>query len=105
MSWSMDRHGIRTLFDRGSKRLKQFELSGPRRERVSIGTYANELAAREAEFRQEAFGAAGRIDIVEMIDQRYGADYRYVKVKGSDGGSHVFISHFPGCVPPNDFGQ
>ena len=54
MSWSMDRQGIRTLFDHGSKRLKQFELSGPRRERVSIGTYANELAAREAEFRQEA---------------------------------------------------
>jgi hypothetical protein len=54
MSWSMDRRGIRTLFDYQSKRLKQFELSGPRRERVSIDTYANELAAREAEFRQEA---------------------------------------------------
>ena len=54
MGWSMDRQGIRTLFDLESKRLKQFELSGPRRERVSIGTYANELAAREAEFRQEA---------------------------------------------------
>ena len=54
MSWSMDRHGIRTLFDHGSKRLKQFELSGPRRERVSIDTFADVLAAREAEFRQEA---------------------------------------------------
>ena len=27
-----------------------------------------------------------RIDIVETIDQWYGADYRYVKVKGSNGG-------------------
>ena len=53
MGWSMDRHGIRTLFDEESKRLKQFELSGSRRERVSLGTYADALAAREAEFRQE----------------------------------------------------
>ena len=54
MGWSMDRHGIRTLFDHESKRLKQVKLSGPRRERVSLDTYANELAAREVEFRQEA---------------------------------------------------
>jgi hypothetical protein len=54
MSWSMDRQGIRTLFDHESKRLRQFELSGPRRERVSIDSYADVLAAREAEFRQEA---------------------------------------------------
>ena len=30
-----------------------------------------------------------RIDIVEAIDQWYGADYRYVKVKGSDGGIYM----------------
>jgi len=30
-----------------------------------------------------------RIDVVEMIDQWYGADYRYVKVKGSDGGIYM----------------
>jgi hypothetical protein len=54
MSWSMDREGIRTLFDHESKRLKQFKLSGPRRERVSLDSYADELAARDAEFRQEA---------------------------------------------------
>jgi hypothetical protein len=29
------------------------------------------------------------IDIVEMIDQWYGPDYRYVKVKGSDGGIYI----------------
>jgi hypothetical protein len=49
----MDREEIRTLFDRESKRLKQFELSGPRRERVSLDTYPDELAARDAEFREE----------------------------------------------------
>jgi hypothetical protein len=54
MDWSMDRQGIRTLFDDGSKRLKQFELSGPLRERVSLDTYTDALAAREAEFRQQA---------------------------------------------------
>jgi hypothetical protein len=27
-----------------------------------------------------------RIDIIEIIDQWYGADYRYVKVKDDDGG-------------------
>jgi hypothetical protein len=54
MGWSMDRQRIRTLYDRESKRLKQFELSGPRRERVSLDTYPDELAARDAEFRQEA---------------------------------------------------
>jgi hypothetical protein len=29
-----------------------------------------------------------RIDIVETIDQ-YGADYRYIRVKGSDGGIYM----------------
>jgi hypothetical protein len=50
----MDRQRIRTLFDRESKRLKQLELWGPRRERVSLDTHPDELAARDAEFRQEA---------------------------------------------------
>jgi len=54
MRWSIDRHGIQTLFDHESKRLKQRELSGPRRERVSLDSYADEVAARNAEFRQDA---------------------------------------------------
>ena len=54
MVWSMDRQGIRTLFDDESKRLKQVELSGARRQRVGLDTYADALAARQAEFRQEA---------------------------------------------------
>ena len=31
-----------------------------------------------------------RIEIVETIDQWYGSDYRYVKVKGSDSGIYIF---------------
>jgi len=30
-----------------------------------------------------------RVDIVEMIDQWCGADYRYIKVKGSDDGIYM----------------
>jgi hypothetical protein len=54
MGWSMDRQGIRTSFDRESKRLKQVELSGSRRERISLRIYPNELSAREAEICQDA---------------------------------------------------
>jgi hypothetical protein len=54
MGWSMDRQGIRTIFDHESKRLRQVELSGPRRERVSLDIYADELAAREVAFGQDA---------------------------------------------------
>jgi hypothetical protein len=37
-----------------------------------------------------SFDWGGRwIDLVEMIDQWYGADYRYVKVKGSEGGIYI----------------
>jgi hypothetical protein len=54
MGWSMDRQGIRTIFDHESKRLRQVELSGPRRERVSLHTYADELAARGVAFGQDA---------------------------------------------------
>src|SRR6516162_10998354 len=49
MSWSIDRHGVRTTFDHDCKRLKQFELSGRCRERFSLNTYPDELTAREAE--------------------------------------------------------
>ena len=54
MGWSMDRQGIRTLFDRVTGRLKQFELSGPRRERISLDTHSDELAALDAELRRAA---------------------------------------------------
>jgi hypothetical protein len=54
MSWSMDCQGIRTWFDRESRRLKQVEPSGLLRERVSLRTYANELSARDAEVCRDA---------------------------------------------------
>jgi len=64
MGWSMDRRGIRTLFDHESRRLKQFELSGPRRERVSLNNYANELAARDA------YAALDRIERTRLTPLR-----------------------------------
>jgi hypothetical protein len=60
MGWSMDRQGLRTLFDHESKRLKQYELSGSRRERVSLDTYPDELAARDAEFLKKRGTVPGR---------------------------------------------
>jgi hypothetical protein len=40
MGWSMDGQGIRTSFDSESRGLKQIELSGSRRERVSLAAYS-----------------------------------------------------------------
>ena len=54
MGWSMDRQGIRTSFDHESRRLKQVELTGSRRERLSLAIYPDELSARDAEFCQDA---------------------------------------------------
>ncbi|MDX8482621.1 hypothetical protein RFN28_29795 [Mesorhizobium sp. VK24D] len=30
-----------------------------------------------------------QVDVVEMVDQWFGADYRYCKVKGSDGALYI----------------
>jgi hypothetical protein len=30
-----------------------------------------------------------RVGVVDMIDQWYGPDYRYVKIKGDDGGVYI----------------
>ena len=46
VGWSIDRQGIRILFDHESKRSKQFELSGPRRARVSLDTIAQSYRLR-----------------------------------------------------------
>ena len=54
MGWSMDRQGLRTWFDSETRRLKQVELSGSGRERVSLATYPDDLSAREAEVCQDA---------------------------------------------------
>jgi hypothetical protein len=29
------------------------------------------------------------VDVIEILDQWHGPDYRYVKVKGSDGGLYI----------------
>ena len=39
---------VASLCDRESKRLRQFELLGSRRERISLDTYPDELTARDA---------------------------------------------------------
>jgi hypothetical protein len=80
MGWSMDREGIRTQFDDESKRLKQFKLLGPRRERVSLDTYPDELAARDAEFRQEArYGKWS-----EPAEQSHGLRFNGYSASGED---------------------
>jgi hypothetical protein len=90
MRWSMDREGIRTLFDGKSKRLKQFELSGPRRERVSLETYPDELAARDAEFRQEArYGKWSA-----PAEQSHGLHFNGYSASGEDA-MPVFIAGEP----------
>jgi len=33
--------------------------------------------------------SAGRIEVVEILDQWYGPDYRYCKVKGGDGALYI----------------
>jgi hypothetical protein len=30
-----------------------------------------------------------RVDVLETLDQWYGADYRYIKVRGHDGGLYI----------------
>jgi hypothetical protein len=39
--------------------------------------------------RPSLYWSERRIDIIEIIDQWYGADYRYVKVKDDDGGLYI----------------
>ena len=53
MSWSRDRHKIRTTYDYKTKRLLQFELRGENRHRFSVETYEDESAAIKADDRLE----------------------------------------------------
>ena len=48
--------------------------------RIQIESHADLKAAPRSLYRGER-----RIDIIEIIDQWYGPDYRYVKVRGHDG--------------------
>jgi hypothetical protein len=38
---------------------------------------------------QSLYWKARRIDIIEIIDQWYGPEYRYVKIKDNDGGLYI----------------
>ena len=53
--------------------------------RVEVETDQNHGAAMLRRFRLDARG----IEVVEILDQWFGADYRYCKVKGSDGALYV----------------
>ena len=65
MGWSMDRRGIRTLFDRESGRLKQIELSGLRGARLSLSACIpmNSPPARSKSVRKPNT-ASGASDVV-----------------------------------------
>ena len=98
MGWSMDRQGIRTLFDRETKRLKQLELSGPRRERLSLDTYPDELVARGAEFRQEAryVGGPSQAPSHTVCAVMTSAFLDFSKSRGNDLSTPVPEFGFPG---------
>jgi hypothetical protein len=52
--------------------------------RIQIEPHANLRAAPRSLFRGER-----RIDIIEIIDQWCGPDYRYVKVRAHDGSMYI----------------
>jgi hypothetical protein len=55
--------------------------------RIQIEPHANLRAAPRSLFRGER-----RIDIIEIMDQWYGPDYRYVKLRAHD--NSVYIIRF-----------
>jgi hypothetical protein len=52
--------------------------------RIQIEPHADLRAAPRSLFRGER-----RIDIIEIMDQWYGPDYRYVKVRAHDGSMYI----------------
>ena len=52
--------------------------------RIQIEPHADLRAAPRSLFRGER-----RIDIIEIMDQWYGPDYRYVKVRAHDSGMYI----------------
>ena len=53
--------------------------------RIRVEPRANNVTAA----RRTLDWGGRRVDIVELVDQWYGADYRYIKVKGSDDGIYM----------------
>ena len=57
---------------------------------IRVDTYAGHRGmAMPQRFR---LGRA-RIGIIETVDQWFGPDYRYIKVKGDDGGLYILRVH------------
>jgi len=54
------------------------------RMRINVGPHADLSAAPQSLYRGER-----RIDIIAIIDQWYGPDYRYVKVRGQDNSIYI----------------
>lgn len=54
------------------------------RRRINVGSHADPSAAP-----QSLYWGERRIDIKEIVDQWYGPDYRYVKVRGRDNSIYI----------------
>jgi len=66
--------------NRGAKILKNLVME------VRVETYMDEGGVKR--LRRVRFDSR-QIEITENIDQWYGADYRYFKVRGSDGNLYI----------------
>jgi hypothetical protein len=53
--------------------------------RIHVEVHADDVGAMP----QSLYWDDRRVGIVEIVDQWYGPDYRYVKVKGDDGGVYI----------------
>jgi hypothetical protein len=53
--------------------------------RIKVAAHADDVGAP----LRSLYWDARRIGIVDVIDQWYGPDYRYIKVKGDDGGVYI----------------
>ena len=54
------------------------------RRRIKVGPHGDPSAAA-----QSLYWGEHRIDIKEIVDQWYGPDYRYVKVRGQDNSIYI----------------
>ena len=57
---------------------------------IRVDTY---LGHRGMHMPQRFRLGRSRIGIVETVDQWFGPDYRYIKVKGDDGGLYILRVH------------
>jgi hypothetical protein len=53
--------------------------------RIQVAAHTDDVGA----IPQSLYWDDRRIGVVDMVDQWYGPDYRYVKVKGDDGGVYI----------------